>query len=328
MITRVKAKIRRMSMEFVYRSRALAGNFLANKSNRILMYHGTDLYGNTKYNARNTGVHILASHLAFLKENCHIISIDDFFEEKFLFGKPNVAITFDDGLRSNFCYAAKVIEDLKVPVTFYITGLNNTEEPFIWADFLDIVSVRTSKNIELRGEQYRKSGKIYFSETTGKSIYEVVKEVHSDYGFKQEIYKCFSAESSFLIDGSCDDYWKLMSDEEIKSLSRSRFIKVGSHGFLHNNLGNIPFAEASKEIKDSQKYLENLVQKKIISIAYPDGSYSRGLIDFCSSIGIKYSLAAEGFYFAEDGDDSRLLDRKGIYTCDTKANQLLSQFMH
>ena len=56
------------------------------------------------------------------------------------------------------------------------------------------------------------------------------------------------------------------------------------------------------------------IQKEINEIAYPDGSYSRSVVDFADKLGIKYQLAARTtFTFDEDEKDKRLRTRNGIY---------------
>jgi peptidoglycan/xylan/chitin deacetylase (PgdA/CDA1 family) len=114
-----------------------------------------------------------------------------------------------------------------------------------------------------------------------------------------------------------------MTDAEILICGDSEFIEVGSHGFLHNNLGTISLEKSSLELSNSMHYLENIIQKKVISLGYPDGSYSRETLDVGEKLGFKYQTAAEGFLFPEDIDDHRIRDRKGVYTWDSCANQLM-----
>ena len=126
----------------------------------------------------------------------------------------------------------------------------------------------------------------------------------------------------FKKDSKYDDLWKLMSDEQIINCQKGGLIEIGSHGFLHNNLGRISHEKACSEILDSKNYLENLTQSKMKSIAYPDGSYSRALIDYCENLGFKNQLAAEGYLFNEDESDPRIHDRKGIYDISDNNNLL------
>jgi peptidoglycan/xylan/chitin deacetylase (PgdA/CDA1 family) len=326
LVKRITGKAKRLTDDLIFNTGIGVQNRFSGINHFILMYHGVDKIGNTKFNSRHTSKLVLEQHIRFLKKHCHILSVNDFFERKFTAGKVNVAITFDDGLANNYTYAKPILEAYNAPATFYITGLNETEEKIIWADFLDIAKTLTNKPLKLEGDVLIKKGNEYHSEKYGKPVKAVIKNIAPNYEYKLALYNAFKEESAFKTNHQFDDYWKLMNDEQIKDMGKSSCISVGSHGFLHNNLGNIHPDLARKEISKSKEYLENLTQREVNSIAYPDGSYSRDLVGFCNSIGIRYNLAAEGFLFPEDAADESLLDRKGIYSCDSAANQLLCNF--
>lgn len=320
---RITGKLRRIGNDVIFKTNILASNRLKNTQHTILMYHGVDRVGGTDFNQRHTGKDDFSRHIKFLKKNCHIISLHDFFQEKFIAGKPNIALTFDDGYRNNYIYAKPILEEAKVFGTFYITGLNTSENDILWADFLNIASTLTNQTISIDGEQFAKKNGKYHSLDSDKNLYSIIKDEKADYNYKQLMMDAFIGLPDFKKDQAFDDYWKLMSNEEISECGNSQFIEVGSHGFLHNNLGTISLDSATREMSDSKNYLENLTQKQIVSIGYPDGSYTRETLDAGEQLGFLYQTAAEGFLFTEDETDSRIRDRKGIYSCDSCANDLL-----
>ncbi len=313
----------RMMNDFIFKTGMFTTQRLASTEHTILMYHGVDFSGNTKFNSRHTSQDDFRKHVHFLKKYCHIISLKDFFEKRFIAGKPNIALTFDDGYRNNFQYAMPILEEAKVNGTFYITGLNQGANDILWADYLNIASTLTLQDIRINGEDFRQNNGKYVSRETGKSLYTIIKDEKADTDFKLQMMESFVDLYDFKADIEYDDYWKLMTDEQIQLCGDSAFIEIGSHGFLHNNLGTISERLATKEMSDSKIYLENLIQKDIDSIGYPDGSYSRATLDSAEVLGYKFQTAAEGFRFLEDETDNRIRDRKGMYTCDTCANQLL-----
>ena len=158
----------------------------------ILMYHGVDTAGNTSFNQRHTRIEDFEKQIIFLKKKCNILTIQDFFEEKFNRNKINVAITFDDGYFNNYSNAFPILEKYQVPATFYCTGLNNTEDDILWADFLNIASTLTDKKLEIEGEVFIKKGKLYYSNSSGKNIYETVKNINPEYAFKKKIFEALS----------------------------------------------------------------------------------------------------------------------------------------
>lgn len=287
------------------------------------MYHGVDLVGDTRFNTRHTSKSDFYRQIQFLKKYCHIISLKDFFEERFIKGRPNIVLTFDDGYRNNFLFAKPILEEAKVNGTFYITGLNEGESDILWADFLNIAVTLTLQDINIEGENFRQNNGKYFSLDTGKSLYSIIKDENASSEYKRKMMDSFKLLYDFKTDVRYDDYWKLMTDNEILKCSESKYLEIGSHGFLHNNLGTITQDKAYKEISDSKKYLENVIQKKVVSIGYPDGSYTRETIDSAENLGFLYQTAVS-YKFSEDSADSRIHDRSGVYTCDSCANQIMS----
>ena len=115
-----------------------------------------------------------------------------------------------------------------------------------------------------------------------------------------------------------------MTDSEIIETSKSNFINIQSHGFYHNNLGTIDLELALNEGIESKKYLENLTQKKVDTIGFPDGSYSKNFLDEIEKFGISKFTAAEGFLFDFEREDNRILDRKGMYDVGKAHNQIFN----
>jgi peptidoglycan/xylan/chitin deacetylase (PgdA/CDA1 family) len=326
MIKRVLGKLGRIKNDVIFSTGIGAAYTLRNTQHTIFMYHGIDLKGGNLFNARHTRQRDFVEQVRFMKKYAHIISLKDFFEGKFVPGRPNFCITFDDGYRNNFLYAKPVIEEAEVPATFFVTGLNAEKQDILWADFLNIASALTDQELEIGGQLFQKKNKVYTCANSGKSLYEVIKHEQAEYVYKEAMMISFKGLYDFKSDSSFNDYWMLMSDEEIQQCGDSKFIEVGSHAYLHNNLGSITHQNAIEELRNSRRYLESLTQQAIVSLGYPDGSYSREVIDAAEVLGFKYQVAAEGFHFSEDFDDHRLRDRNGIYATDTCANQLMVHF--
>lgn len=323
--------IKRVKNKIVYKTRTAffdtgiySSIFPINKGSVIIMYHGVDSVGSTLFNTRHAAKAYFEKHIKFLKKNTNVVSVADFFDQKFDASKLNVAITFDDGYLNNFVNALPILEAYKCPATFYITGINNQDYKILWADFVNIASTLESKNITIEGEEFENRNGIYYSKDRGLNLYEIIKFHNAGYNYKLATYKAFDdAYRKFSVDSKYDEYWKLMTDEQIRATSKSEYVEIGSHGYYHNNLGSILLEDAKKELVDSIEYLNKLTNKPIVSLAYPDGSYTHGVVDAAEKLGFTSQLAADEYKFPEDIDDKRIIDRNGIYSCDDYANQLL-----
>jgi len=321
---RVVSKVKRTVTEQVAGS--WMGGFMAQKisGNYILMYHGVSAEGGTRFNRRHASVVCFEKQLRFLKKHCSVISLDDFFERRFDTQKPNFALTFDDGYLNNFTYAKPLLEAYQCPASFFITGLNEVKDQILWADYVNIASVLTDSDIEIENEPFKKKGDVYFSELSGNSLYEVVKTQKADYSFKQKVKEAFGKYVNFENDPSIREYWQLMNDRQIQETAKSKYIKIGSHGYFHNNLGAIPEGDALEELKRSKNYLESLVQYEMRQLAYPDGSYTPSLVKTAGQMGFNIQLAADHFLFNEPADNPDIKKRYGIYTIDSCLNQLFT----
>jgi len=65
----------------------------------------------------------------------------------------------------------------------------------------------------------------------------------------------------------------LMNDSQIKECHDSGLIEIASHGLKHQHLPSLNEADADEEFKLSKKNLEQLINEKIVSFAYPYGDY-------------------------------------------------------
>lgn len=293
--------------------------------NIIIMYHGiTD--ESCPYNNRHTLTKDFKKHLIFFKKYCNILSLNDFCEEKFISNKINIAITFDDGYYNNYKIAQAILEELKIPATFFVTGINTTDDKILWADYVDIVSsvIQNDISFELGDFSFILQNKIFKCINSNKSLHQIIKNDLPEYEHKLELFtklKKYIPKNTFE---NNEIYWKLMTDSDIVKSSKSNFISIQSHGFLHNNLGKIKEENAFNEILNSKCYLEDLTQKKIDFIGYPDGSYSKNVVDFAFKNGFKYQFAADGFLFNEDTMDNRLFDRNGMYNIGSSNNQIFN----
>ena len=103
----------------------------------ILLYHGvTDNYDVEVRNANRKHLHVdvFREQMKILKLNCNVVSMDEVLwhlEEQKSFPSKTVAVTFDDGFKNNYSFAAPILDSLKIPAIFYLSsGLINTNLMF------------------------------------------------------------------------------------------------------------------------------------------------------------------------------------------------------
>ena len=117
------------------------------------------------------------------------------------------------------------------------------------------------------------------------------------------------------------DYWRPLDREGIRRLACSELVTIGAHGHHHTSLGELEFDDAVAELQMSKAGLEELIDDDIEDLAYPDGSYSRALVDAAEGLGYHRQLAVE-FCHPGDHHDPRLRERFGINPFMSWNNQL------
>jgi len=88
------------------------------------------------------------------------------------------------------------------------------------------------------------------------------------------IIKKYNIKTNLYIITSTTNNGKYVNEEQIKELSNSGLVSIGSHTVSHNPLANLSAEQIETELKDSKNYLENLLGKEIKTISYPTGSYN------------------------------------------------------
>ena len=67
-----------------------------------------------------------------------------------------------------------------------------------------------------------------------------------------------------------------MTNDQIKEVSDSKFVNIGSHGWYHNNLSNIDLDEAKIRNYSFKKSMEKVIEKNKFN-CISDGSYTKSV---------------------------------------------------
>lgn len=80
-------------------------------------------------------------------------------------------------------------------------------------------------------------------------------------------------------------------------LKLSKQFEIGSHGLNHRRLNFLSKNEKMEEILKSKKILENIINKKIKSFAYPFGVYDKKSLEYVRTAGYVFARTHKEFYF-------------------------------
>lgn len=207
----------------------------------------------------------------FLLSNYQFIAPED-LERGLLKDKSYVMITFDDGYYNNH-YSLSVLEEFKIPATYFITTNNLISNSSYWWDV--VYKYRTQKGVSLeqvQGEQqYLKRFK-----------HEVIEQYLLD-NFGKD---CFNPWS---------DVDRPMTPEELKIFADHDLVSIGNHTHNHSILTNYSLAEAAEEFKKSNAILTEILGYSPNTMAFPNGNYSGSLIRVAKEAGFKYVFTTNSY---------------------------------
>src|SRR5688572_30159892 len=283
---------------------------------RILVYHGICRQDPLRYNTIFLSKNTFEKQLQLFKKHFNIISLDDFYRGQFPADRFSVCLSFDDGFANNHDYVLPLLEQYQVSAAFFITAIREARYTVLWNDVLSLANVHGPAKIVLAKQEFRKDQKGRYRSSDTRQLWS--DNLRSS-GFEEKAKMC---ELLFpYISKTNEEYWMQMTEEQIRNLSQSKWVTIGSHGYYHNDLALIPFQDAKVEMIRSRQYLERVTAKEIKAIAFPYGSYTMQLIAEAGNAGF-FQLLATDFLQPADAGNTRLRERLIINPFISVYNQL------
>lgn len=294
--------------------------FTGARGSRILVYHGVCRDDHLRFNTLFVNLVVFEQQLRLYKRYFNVVSLDDFYLQRFSNDRFTVCLTFDDGFANNYKYVLPLLEQYEIPAAFFVTGVREEGYDILWNDFLSIVTHYGPRNLEYKNELYcRNSSGRYISATGGKALADLLRS--TGFSAKKELMENLSFLAGFRQNANDEDYWQQMTEGQLKALASSRQATIGCHGYYHNDLAKIQPNKASEEIIKSKKYLEAVTGKEIKSFAFPYGSYTQEVKEETKKAGFKQLLATE-FHFPEDKNDPAMRERLTVNPYISAINQV------
>jgi peptidoglycan/xylan/chitin deacetylase (PgdA/CDA1 family) len=290
-----------------------------------IMYHGVTQKNSNYFSPRHISSEQFERHLKYFSKEFDVISLSDAFEYLQNNYKPKrktLTITFDDGYRNNLSTVLPLLEKYNMKATFFISAIC-TEEMKIRALWTDIISClkffHKNQIIQLGNRKFKNfievESKIslgeYLSTCEISTLTDNLNYLISEYDIEKEI-------QTLPV-----EMWKVLNKHELRELSASSNVEIGSHCHSHYKLANLDISAARKELEMSKALLQGVIEKEINIVAYPFGSYNLEIKDLAMQLGYNYQMAVD-YIYKEDVNDLRILNRHGIPSTTTyEANIIL-----
>ncbi|RWY55699.1 polysaccharide deacetylase family protein [Mucilaginibacter gilvus] len=289
------------------------------RGSRILAYHGICQAEPTTFNTLFITAQTFEEHLSYYKRYFNLVSMDDYYLQRFSKTKFNICLTFDDGFANNYVYALPLLNKYQVPATFFVTAASAAGYDILWNDMLSIAGKYGPAVLTFKDQSYHKNNYRQYIDAEGISLNAKLRK--RGFSDKAELMRLLDKLCPFREKKQHQDYWLQMTADQIKKVASSPYVTVGSHGYYHNDLAGITRAEAAKELAQSKQYLENLTGKAVNSIAFPYGSYNQAVIDAAKACGYTRLLATD-YNQPKDGADAAMRERLTINPFISTPNQM------
>jgi peptidoglycan/xylan/chitin deacetylase (PgdA/CDA1 family) len=106
-----------------------------------------------------------------------------------------------------------------------------------------------------------------------------------------------------------------ISIEQLKEMSKSKYVTIGSHTYNHLNLCECNEKKMKYEIIESKKFLEDTIGKNVDYLSYPYGKYSNKIKKTVISAGYKAAFSSK-FGFFNDLKEIYEIPRLDIWSTD------------
>jgi peptidoglycan/xylan/chitin deacetylase (PgdA/CDA1 family) len=205
-----------------------------------------------------------------------------------------VVVTFDDGYADNLRHAKPLLERYDVPATVFLaTGYVGRQREFWW-DELDRVLLQPgvlpeALNLSCNGRSYgwelgeaahfseaayrlHRSWKAWEDPPTARhalycSLWEMLLPLPE--GERRQTLDDLRAWAG--AQPGCRPTHEILSVEEALALAQGELIEVGAHTVTHSALSGLPADAQREEIEGSRDWLENVLDRRATSFAYPFG---------------------------------------------------------
>ena len=205
--------------------------------------------------------------LRFLKGWCNVLPLPEAIHRLRDGTLPRAAacITFDDGYADNLTVAQPLLSRYGLPATVFVaTGYLDGGR--MWNDTI-IEAVRSSKVsvLDLRDEDMPE-----FSVSDIEARRRSIAELLSLLKYRPHRERTRLADWVATRAGGPLPNDLILTTAQLTELSR-RGVHIGAHTVLHPILSVINIDEAKREIEDSKRFLEGIIQDEVELFAYPNG---------------------------------------------------------
>jgi peptidoglycan/xylan/chitin deacetylase (PgdA/CDA1 family) len=220
---------------------------------RILIYHGTPAADGPA----------LERQLRVLSLVFPVVPLEDVVSGRGKNGRARVALTFDDGLRSNVTVAYPILQKLGLGATFFVCPGLIERGAWLW---------NHEARARLRTLAPEPLAELAYSVGAPAELEAFVEWMKTlAIAARQRVEQAVrSATPHFKPSPAQHDEFDLAGWEELGRLD-PRVVTLGSHSMTHPILTSLDAAQTDAELRESRALLEARLQRPVTLFCYPNG---------------------------------------------------------
>lgn len=233
--------------------------------------------------------------IRYLKSQFNVIAVGEVMR-RLDAGEPlpdrALSVTFDDGYLDNLTTALPILQALDVPFTVYVpTGGLDSGEMLWWDRAISAMACTELPGLDL-GDVGLSEAHDYCSLTglaRGVTVDRVLDLLWS-LEYDRAIAAVVRIEEVLAARDTRRVAARRLNPEQVRELHRHG-VDIGAHSVNHPNLELANDDLARKEMADSRRYLENLLQQPVRGFAYPGGRMRPVTAKVAQDAGFDYAMS-------------------------------------
>lgn len=209
---------------------------------------------------------------------------------------PAVAVTFDDGYADNFHAALPILDELRIPATFFVSTFIFDAPGGQWREFwndtlerLILGGAAHPPRFELRDDRF---GRSWPTATPAErlALHDDLHRRMLKIGAERRVAWLEQLRDWSGAEARGREENRPLNVEELRELAAHPLVTIGAHSVTHSPLAALPETEQRQEIVRSKSRLEGLLDRPVEVFAYPYGSrreYGRTAVRLCREAGYR-----------------------------------------
>lgn len=224
--------------------------------------------------------------MRYLKKNYPVLRYEDDWQNA---QGDSVVVTFDDGYLDNYQNALPVLNELDIPVTFFITSSCLEGNREFWWDELETILLSSEKvpdSFCLKDARY---GCRWNTGTLSerRNCYWAVRSMMLQLTDRQKREEWMNQLWTWSgRNPSASGRNPSISMEMCREMAAMENVTIGCHTVSHPGLSRLDYEEQEREITGAKTYLESLLSGDITTMSYPHGMYDDRTIQICRKAGL------------------------------------------